>query len=179
MSSFDRYAMPAETDWTIPNEFETRFDWEYEDGRADLLNLYRKAKRLQWNAEERIDWSQDLDPENPAGLPDVSIPIFGSPVWERLTEPERTNLRHHVQAWQISQFLHGEQGALVCTGEDRAAGAEHGREVLRGHPGGGRGAPRGSLLAGCSTRSSSWPTRSTPTLKEPDRSRSCATRAGT
>jgi hypothetical protein len=24
-------------------------------------------------------------------------------------------LRHHLQAWQLSQFLHGEQGALVCT----------------------------------------------------------------
>jgi hypothetical protein len=117
MSSFDRYAMPTDTDWTIPSDFETRFDWEYEDGRAGLLNLYRKAKRLQWNAEERIDWSQDLDPENPAGLPDVSVPIFGSPVWERLTEPERANLRHHVQAWQVSQFLHGEQGALICTGK--------------------------------------------------------------
>jgi 1,2-phenylacetyl-CoA epoxidase catalytic subunit len=25
------------------------------------------------------------------------------------------NLRRHVQAWSNSQFLHGEQGALVCT----------------------------------------------------------------
>jgi hypothetical protein len=115
MSSRDRYAMPSDTDWTLPTDFETRFDWEYEDGRAGLLNLYRKAKRLQWNAEDRIDWSQDLDPENPSGLPDVSLPIFGSPIWDRLTRRERARLRHHFQAWQLSQFLHGEQGALICT----------------------------------------------------------------
>jgi hypothetical protein len=43
------------------------------------------------------------------------VPIFGSDVWQRLTAAERTRLRHHFQAWQLSQFLHGEQGALVCT----------------------------------------------------------------
>src|SRR5262249_50770881 len=80
-----------------------------------LLNLYAKGKRLQWDAAERIDWSQNLDPDNPEGLPDQIIPIFGSDVWERLTPAERNRLRLHFQAWQISQFLHGEQGALVCT----------------------------------------------------------------
>ena len=27
----------------------------------------------------------------------------------------RATVRRHLQAWQLSQFLHGEQGALVCT----------------------------------------------------------------
>ncbi len=65
---------------------------------------------------ERPDhWSQDLDPENPQELPDQGISIFGSPIWERLTRPEKATLRRHLQAWQVSQFLHGEQGALICT----------------------------------------------------------------
>jgi hypothetical protein len=102
-------------DWRVPERFEAAFRWEYDDGREQLLNLYRKGKRQQWDAAERIDWSQDLDPENPAGLPDEMIAIFGSPAWHRLDERGRTRLRHHVQAWQMSQFLHGEQGALICT----------------------------------------------------------------
>jgi hypothetical protein len=32
-----------------------------------------------------------------------------------MTERERVAARTHFQAWQLSQFLHGEQGALVCT----------------------------------------------------------------
>src|SRR5262249_29055154 len=36
-------------------------------------------------------------------------------VWHKLTARERSAVRRHVQAWQLSQFLHGEQGALVCT----------------------------------------------------------------
>ncbi|HLK11927.1 MAG TPA: ferritin-like domain-containing protein [Candidatus Binatia bacterium] len=116
MSTTLRYAIPAEqTAWEVPESFSTVFRWEYEDGRDALLNLYEKGKNLQWNANTRIDWSQDLDPENPQQLPDESIQIFGSPVWARLTAAERANLRRHLQAWQLSQFLHGEQGALICT----------------------------------------------------------------
>ena len=40
VSTFDRYAMPSETDWVVPSGFETAFRFEYEDGRAELLNLY-------------------------------------------------------------------------------------------------------------------------------------------
>jgi hypothetical protein len=114
--TFDRYARPVEdTTWQVAQSFGTTFRWEYNDGRDKLLNLYEKGKRLQWNAGERIDWSQDLEPENPAGLPDESLPIFGSAVWNRMTATERATARRHFQSWQISQFLHGEQGALVCT----------------------------------------------------------------
>jgi hypothetical protein len=116
MASIDRYARPVEqVEWEIPGAFPTVFEWEYEAGTESLRRLYEKGKNLQWNATSRIDWSQDLDPENPQGLPDEGIAIFGSPVWEKLTQRERATVRHHVQAWSNSQFLHGEQGALICT----------------------------------------------------------------
>lgn len=116
MASKDRYAYSIDEDiWEIPGSFETTFRWEYEDVRDNLKSLYKKGKKLQWDADTRIDWSQDLDPENPQELPDESIPIYGSDVWNRLNDKERANLRHHMQAWQLSQFMHGEQGALLCT----------------------------------------------------------------
>jgi P-aminobenzoate N-oxygenase AurF len=106
---------PDNSSWNIEAEQETVFSWEYDAGRSDLLALYEKGKREQWNAIERIDWSRSLDDENPMGIPDEMIWIWGSDVWNRLTREERANLRRHLQAWQISQFLHAEQGALVCT----------------------------------------------------------------
>jgi hypothetical protein len=116
MSTERRYARAVEPlEWAIPEQFDTVFEWEYQDGRDALLKLYEKGKNLQWNTNTRIDWSQDLDPENPQELPDESISIFGSHVWERLTRAEKANVRRHLQAWQLSQFLHGEQGALICT----------------------------------------------------------------
>ena len=116
MSTADRYAIPVDTyEWKVPEEFESRFKWEYEDGSASLHRLYEKGKQQQWNASNRIDWSLDLDPENPEELPDEYLSIFGSPVWERMTKKEKAELRRHSQANELSQFLHGEQGALICT----------------------------------------------------------------
>src|SRR5882757_9436001 len=116
MASEERYARPvAEMDWSVGGTFDTNFRWEYHDGRESLLKLYEKGKERQWNANTRIDWSQDLDPENPEQLPDESIPLYGSDVFNRLTREEKATLRHHFQSWQLSQFMHGEQGALICT----------------------------------------------------------------
>ena len=116
MSSLNRYTKPVEqAEWHVEQSYDTVFRWEYDDGRERLLNLYEKGKRQQWNASDRIDWSKDLDPENPSGLPDEMISLFGSDVWRKMNAKERATLRRHLQAWQLSQFLHGEQGALVCT----------------------------------------------------------------
>ena len=114
MSTLYRYALPVDvTRWTIGKQEETTFSWEYQDERRDLLDLYDKGKRQQWDAALRIDWSQDLDPENPQLLDDRSIPIFGTPLWDKLAEKDRINIRHHQQAHTLSQFMHGEQGALM------------------------------------------------------------------
>jgi hypothetical protein len=79
-----------------------------------LGGLYEKGKERQWNAARRIDWSLDLDPENPQDLPDTAIPLYGSDLFRKLGRAERARLRRHFQAWQVSQFMHGEQGALLC-----------------------------------------------------------------
>ncbi len=116
MATKDRYAVPIEEDaWAVPGSFDTNFRWEYQDGTDSLLNLYSKGKTLQWDAERRIDWSVDLDPENPEGLPDEAVAIHGSDIWNRMTDQEKAAARRHTQAWQLSQFLHGEQGALICS----------------------------------------------------------------
>ena len=70
MSTQEHYVHQLESlDWQVAQDFETIFRWEYDDGRDTLLNLYQKGKRQQWDAAERIDWSQDLDPENPPACP--------------------------------------------------------------------------------------------------------------
>ena len=116
MSTESRYARPIDDrQWSVRSQFDTVFKWEYADGRDALMTLYEKGKNLQWNTNRRIDWSQDLDPENPQELPDEAVSIFGSDVWNKLTRKEKGAVRRHQQAWQLSQFLHGEQGALLCT----------------------------------------------------------------
>jgi len=114
--STDHYTMPLREGnvWEIPTGFGTTFNWEYDQTRARLLTLYSKGKQKQWDAAERLDWSRDVDPGSP-DMPEAYIPIYGSDTWARLNEKERYRVRHHMTAWLNSQFLHGEQGALVCT----------------------------------------------------------------
>jgi hypothetical protein len=107
--------MPLDTTttWDVPANGSARFNWEYDEGRDRLLSLYQKGKDKQWDATTRIDWSIDVDPVNPIGIPDEFNPFAGTDVWEKMTEQERENFTHHQAAWTWSQFLHGEQGAMV------------------------------------------------------------------
>ncbi len=116
MSSTYLYRLPVEqTQWKIDGQTTTAFTWEYEDGSDDLLRLYSKGKKQQWDAAERLDWTQDVDSDNPMGLSDRTIAIYGTPLWESLDEKERVHIRRNLQAHSLSQFMHGEQGALIAT----------------------------------------------------------------
>jgi hypothetical protein len=109
------YALPVDqTLWQVGESSTTIFNWEYDETRDRLLTLYEKGKEKQWNTNRRLDWSIDVDPGSEGNGPDDYIPIYGSDMWKKMDEPARRNLRHHMAAWLNSQFLHGEQGALIC-----------------------------------------------------------------
>jgi hypothetical protein len=114
--STDYYELPVnDTTWGVPGSFDTIFNWEYDEMRGRLVTLYQKGKQKQWDSETRLDWSINVEPGSPDNGPDYYIPIFGSPIWEKMNDKEKEELRHHMGAWMNSQFLHGEQGALICT----------------------------------------------------------------
>ena len=101
--------------WGIESPATTVFDFDYTGGRDQLLRLYDKGTRRQWIGSDRLDWSQDVDLTNPVGMPDEMNPLFGTDWWEKMSEERKGELRRHVEAWRFSQFMHGEQGALICT----------------------------------------------------------------
>ncbi len=115
MSLRDLYPVPdIDEHWTVPQGFDAVFDWRFDEGRDRLMHLYQKGKDMQWDAVNRIDWSQELDPENPMELPPEGNALYGTPLWERMSAKDRSELLRHSQAWNISQFLQGEQAALIC-----------------------------------------------------------------
>jgi hypothetical protein len=104
-----------EPKWGIASPSTTMFDFNYTGGRDQLLRLYDKGTRRQWIGSDRLDWSQDVDLTNPVGMPDEILPIFGTKWWDDMSEARKGEFRRHVEAWRFSQFMHGEQGALICT----------------------------------------------------------------
>jgi len=103
-----------ETHWNFPASGEVSFTWDYDARSEDLLKLYSKGKQEQWDADKRIDWSLPVDPEDPMQMDDQVVPLFGTKLWKKLSPKQIGELRYHSQVFNLSQFLHGEQGALVC-----------------------------------------------------------------
>jgi hypothetical protein len=92
----------------------TIFDFDYTAARDQLLRLYDKGTRRQWIGSDRLDWTLEIDPDNPVGMPEEINPLFGTSWWDKMNDREQGELRRHFEAWRFSQFMHGEQGALVC-----------------------------------------------------------------
>lgn len=114
MSTHDLYTEPVDkSTWQVPMTGDARFTWEYDDGRDRLLALYQKGKDKQWDSEKRIDWDLEVDPHNALGVPDQSLAIYGTKYWDMLSPREIGELRRHSVSWQFSQFVHGEQGAMI------------------------------------------------------------------
>jgi hypothetical protein len=112
---------PDEVIHTVVDNAEAIFTWNYDKGEREKLDrLYEKAKTSQWNATTDLDWSIEVDPRTALDLnmeralmgdfvddPGSPVAKWGDDEWEEFG----------LQSikWRLSQFLHGEQGALLCT----------------------------------------------------------------
>jgi hypothetical protein len=100
----------------IPVAYDAIYTWQYDVQRTDLRALYEKSKDMMWNARTDLPWDTDVDPES-ANVPDQFCPIFGSHLWDKLTPAEVRKLRRLSSSYLLSNFLHGEQGALLATAQ--------------------------------------------------------------
>jgi hypothetical protein len=103
----------------MPATHSAYFDWTYPHDFPAMEELYERAKRGQWNGAD-LPWQTAVDPFDPE-VPLLPDDFLG---WDRvdamgvrLNEKEKAQLRHSVTAWMLSQFLHGEQGALFAAAQ--------------------------------------------------------------
>jgi hypothetical protein len=101
---------------TLEALLDVTYTWGYQDTRAKLRDLYDKAVKAQWISDEILPWKTSVDLEKPMGAEQL-MPLFGSDIYNRMTEKEKKNLNIETFAWTLSQFLHGEQGALLATAQ--------------------------------------------------------------
>lgn len=101
---------------TLPSAMDLAYTWDYDVQVRALRDLYARAKGAQWDGAKDLPWETDVDPEGPR-FPDEMVPIWGTPLWEGMGPRERARLKTEVTAWMLSQFLHGEQGALLASSQ--------------------------------------------------------------
>ncbi|MGD0082470.1 MAG: ferritin-like domain-containing protein [Acidimicrobiales bacterium] len=108
---------------TVRSNYDTIFTWNYEQGSRPKLNrLYEKAKTSMWNAQTDLPWDTEVDQQK---LVEEQKLLLGPPLhtyvdikgtaFEKWGDKEWDQLAIESQNWTLSQFMHGEQGALVCT----------------------------------------------------------------
>ena len=99
----------------VTYQLETLWDFDYVPTHEELETLYETAKKNQWNGSTAIDWSRPVGTEGP--VLNTQLAFAGTNFFTRLSEAEQKEMEVRVSAWRLSQFLQGEQGALVVCGQ--------------------------------------------------------------
>lgn len=92
---------------------ETMLDCDYAPVHPRIHHLFDMARKSRWDETQDIDWtrSEALPSEQSAfgrvAFERSSLARFGEQMWHRF--------RAEQQAWMVSQFLHGEQSALIVS----------------------------------------------------------------
>jgi hypothetical protein len=99
---------------------EAWFDFRYQGDYPEMYELYRRAVQNQWDGDRQLDWATDVDPRSPekAVFPVELVPMEGLAAHGiRLTPGEQMKFVHDFSSWLLSQFMHGEQGALYASAQ--------------------------------------------------------------
>lgn len=98
----------------------THFDLNYALDFPEMNELYRRAVANQWDGDKDLDWSIDVDPMNPE-VPIVNtdfLPFDGLEEYGiKLNAKEKAEANYSLVTWFMSQFMHGEQGALYASAQ--------------------------------------------------------------
>lgn len=100
----------------VQSQVKVQFDWRYERDQPELARLYDAAKGAQWDGATALDWGVTVDPhdEEHELIPDAALPLQELRTYRLLPKAEQQRQRQALLSWILSQFLHGEQGALMA-----------------------------------------------------------------
>ena len=89
------------------------YNWDYTVQDNRIKKLYELGKELNWNVELDIDWNRPLN------IITEPAPIFWDEYepYKILSDKKKVEFLNHRIAWSQSQFLHGEQGALLVASQ--------------------------------------------------------------
>ena len=105
----------------VKNSADAIFTWDYSLARPQLRKLYEKAKVGQWNATTDLPWDTNVEidavvtKDQAAFSAGLSPDHYAGTVVEKWGDKEWLEFGIDQRRWTLSQFLHGEQGALLCT----------------------------------------------------------------
>jgi hypothetical protein len=119
----DEPELQADQVATVAEIFNTpltgSYNWDYVEHENRIKKLYELGKSLSWDATKDIEWQRSLDwHQLPKRTKPVSEhPLNNYPPYANLSDEDKALFQWHSQSWIYSQFLHGEQGALLVASQ--------------------------------------------------------------
>jgi hypothetical protein len=102
----------------LETAMEVVYQWNYDAEVEELRRLYVKAAEAQWVSERDLDWDREIDLQKFATTPlGGGLPVERTSYWRALPEETRLELTKRTAAMRLSNFLHGEQGALMVAAQ--------------------------------------------------------------
>src|SRR6056300_138101 len=93
------------------------YNWDYTVADNRIKKLYELGKELNWNGSIDLNWEY-IHPANERLVQaDEELPHETLEAYENLSEEEKIEFDRHDAAELLSQFLHGEQGALLVASQ--------------------------------------------------------------
>jgi hypothetical protein len=91
------------------------YNWDYTDADTRIKKLYELGKKLNWNGSIDLDWDNHIGKDEFPMKAELIARMEGP--LSMLPEDQKLQYMRHDQAWALSQFLHGEQGALLVASQ--------------------------------------------------------------
>ena len=100
------------------------YNWDYRVADDRIQRLYELGKTLNWNGSLDVHWDQTPDWHEQTPVKPEIIDEFlanadwnGYPPFDAFSTERKLEFFKHDNAWSLSQFLHGEQGALLVASQ--------------------------------------------------------------
>lgn len=92
------------------------YNWDYEAANAKIRRLYQLGKKFNWDAEMDVDWDVHFDKQKGPSQSGMN-PFADHPIFLALSDEQKSRFSWRSLAQVLSQFLHGEQGALMVASQ--------------------------------------------------------------
>ncbi len=94
------------------------YNWNYEPEIEQLRTLYANALERQWIGLRDLDWDSEIDRDAFSETFNMGgVPVGETRFWKNLPLDTRWEVARTSAAFMLSNFLHGEQGALMVAGQ--------------------------------------------------------------
>ena len=92
------------------------YNWDYESANVKIRRLYQLGKKFNWDADMDVDWNVLFDASNGPSQSGMN-PFEDHPIFQALSDEQKNQFAWRSLAQVLSQFLHGEQGALMVASQ--------------------------------------------------------------